>query len=102
MDSVALEKRFKILCDEWHSTPCISSSVEVICDHPAYRAIIDLGVDVLPLIFRDMTNYKLRFWYIALRKITGENPVTDDMRGNFHKMSEAWLKWASDRGYLKQ
>ena len=38
-------------------------------------------------------------WHRALRRITGADPVTDEIRGDVNKMAEAWLRWGRAQGY---
>jgi hypothetical protein len=39
-------------------------------------------------------------WFRALTTITGENPITADIRGKLQPMTEAWIKWGASKGYL--
>jgi hypothetical protein len=49
-----LENRFKQLAAEWRRDVALLSSVTAIVEHPAYRQIIALGRDVVPLILREL------------------------------------------------
>ena len=37
-------------------------------------------------------------WFYALRAITGDNPVTNQIAGDVKKMTEAWVAWGRKRG----
>jgi hypothetical protein len=38
-------------------------------------------------------------WFIALRQITGADPISAESAGNIPKMVEAWITWARGHGY---
>jgi hypothetical protein len=67
-------------------------------NHSAYRDIISLGPDVVPLLLRDMEENHTH-WFCALREITGATPIPKSAAGNIPKMVDAWLCWAKDNGY---
>ena len=93
------ELKFCVLRDAWHTERGITSSPSEMAACPAYQKIIGMGIQALPLIFK-----QLRFegddpdhWFIALKTITCENPIPEDAYGNMVKMAEAWLSWAEER-----
>jgi hypothetical protein len=55
-----------------------------------------MGERALPLILRQLESEgdQPNNWFWALRSITGENPVSADLRGNRLAMAKAWLDWA--------
>jgi hypothetical protein len=70
----------------------------VLCGHPAFQEIINLGEAVVPFMLRDLQE-RPRLWVWALPRITGANPVPASDTGNIRKMSEAWLQWGKMNGY---
>src|SRR5256885_3075466 len=56
-------------------TTLFRSSMKAASEHPAYQEIIQLGPDVIPVLLRDLDQTK-RHWFIALRVLTGANPIT--------------------------
>jgi hypothetical protein len=66
--------------------------------HPAYREIIALGPEVVPLLLRDLAESHTH-WFGALEAITGAHPVPLALAGNIPAMVDAWLRWARDNGY---
>ena len=38
-------------------------------------------------------------WFVALQILTGGDPVTDEIRGDFKAMADRWLEWAASAGY---
>jgi hypothetical protein len=66
-------------------------------NHQAYREIIGLGPEVVPLLLRDLeANHN--HWFAALREITRADPFPE-AAGNISEMVTAWLRWAKDHGY---
>jgi hypothetical protein len=37
-------------------------------------------------------------WFVALKRIAGEDPVPPQARGDLDRMAEAWLSWGRDHG----
>lgn len=70
-----------------------------IFQHPAYQAIIALGMDAVPLILREMEKKPCHLGH-ALATIVGEHPITNDMAGDLVRRTEAWLAWGRSRGYI--
>jgi hypothetical protein len=69
--------------------------------HPAYQKIIGLGEAAIPLILQDLSANGPDDWFWALTAITDENPIKKEMAGNMAAMTEAWLQWGRNAGYLK-
>lgn len=67
--------------------------------HPSYVRIIGLGPSVLGILFADLKAEK-NDWFYALQYISGSNPVTSAIAGDFAKMVEAWIKWGEENSYI--
>ena len=93
-----VEDRFRRLAASWQKAVAHHSSTTVRNNHPAYREIIRLGPEVVPLLLRDLEENHTH-WFSALRQITGADPIPQSAAGNIPKMAEAWLRWAKDNGY---
>lgn len=94
-----VEARFKSLVEEWKKdTRFISSSTQMF-SHPAYYQIIGLGLPVLPFLFRELKENG-GHWFLALSSITGQNPVKPEDRGRVKRMTEAWLNWGEEHGFI--
>lgn len=93
-----VEQRFRRLAAAWQEAVAYQSSTTLRNNHPAYREIIGLGPDVIPLLLRDLEDNHTH-WFCALREITGADPIPESAAGNIPKMVEAWLRWAKDNGY---
>ena len=68
--------------------------------HMAYQRIIGLGTPIVPYILREL-KCKPDHWFWALHAITGEDPVPQDAQGELGKMTEAWLEWGREEGYIE-
>ena len=91
------EERLRPLEAQWKADTEFLSDAGKIINHPAFRAIIALGAEVVPLMLHDLERQpSLCVW--ALPEITGENPVPAADGGNIGKMSDAWLKWGRSKG----
>ena len=97
--SDAIEQRFRRLEAQWKADTEFLSDAGRIVTHPAFKAIIALGVEVVPIMVRDLQE-RPSLWVWALPEITGVNPVAATDGGNIRKMTDAWLKWARDQGLL--
>ena len=94
-----LAERFRGLVDRWRAQPSVQSAVEKICMHEAYQEIIGIGPSAIPLILAELQQAP-GHWFWALRAITGEVAHSDDERGDLPAMTESWLRWGRDRGYI--
>ena len=104
MESV--EQQFRRLEAEWHRDTAVLSNPAKIMGHPAMRAIIGMGEQVIPFILRELqepTKQSLIMW--ALPEITGENLVPPRREGGFVKWNvsaqvDAWLQWGRAKGLV--
>ena len=94
----AIDDRFRTLAERWKRETLVLSNPTAIEAHPAYQEIIRMGPDAIPLILADLSK-EPNFWFGALQDLTGENPVTPEMRGKVHLLAAAWLKWGREHGY---
>jgi hypothetical protein len=93
------EVKFFNLKTEWEEDTGMLSSDSEIALHPAYQQIIGMGQEAIPLILNEMKK-KRGQWFWALKSITGEDPVPLELRGNIKKMTEVWIGWGEDKGYI--
>ena len=91
------EKRFAALVDDWKAGRGVSSSSREMARHPAYQAIIALGPSVVPLILRELER-EPDHWFIALRSLTGADPVPSEHRGEVERMAADWVAWGRANG----
>ena len=93
------ETLFAQLTERWRHETRFLSSTSAIVTHPAYQRIIGLGPQVIPLILAEMQR-EPGPWFWALCALTGENPVPPADQGRLPAMTEAWLKWGRDNGWI--
>jgi hypothetical protein len=94
-----IARDFDNLARRWERETRNLSAVGAITSHPAYQQIIAMGAPAVPLILKRMQG-RPAFWFDALRRITGQNPIKPSMRGNVQRMTEAWLQWGTKRGHI--
>lgn len=85
--------------EEWRAASRFSSSMTQITAHHAYRAVVNLGSEVVPILLQELQR-RPEPWFTALREITGENPVRSEQRGDMSAMADAWLRWGRARGLV--
>lgn len=91
--------KFQQLVEQWQTERGAMSSITeaVIC--PAYQSIVGMGESALPFIVAQLRSEgdEPDQWFWALKAITGADPVRPEDRGNYLRMSAAWLEWASNQ-----
>ena len=87
-----LTELFASLSEEWVEGTAHLSSKSRIKSHPAYRRLLDLGPDTVPLIVARLQT-EPAYWFYLLSDLTGENPVPPGSSGNAPAMVEAWTRW---------
>ena len=95
----ALDLTFQELAETWERETAVLSSITMMSIHPAYQRIIGMGSRVLPLIFRELAR-RPGHWFWALNAITGEDPVPPEGAGDIQRMTESWLEFGRQRGYI--
>ena len=90
----SIEQRFRHLESQWQADTEFLSDAGKIVNHPAFKAIVALGDEIVPNILHDLaTRPSLLVW--ALPELTGANPVSAANSGNLRKMTDDWLKWSA-------
>lgn len=92
-----LAARFLVLSGQWKASTALTSSSSAMIAHPAYQAIIALGLVTVPLILRDLERSSAH-WFEALQAITGADPVAEQNWGDISAMRDAWLIWGRQQG----
>src|SRR5262245_40862212 len=98
--SAAAKVRFEQLATSWKAKTKFLSNVVNKALHPDYQKIIGMGKDAIPLILKDLADNGPNDWFWALTAITDVNPITPEIAGNMKAMTEAWLQWGRQAGYL--
>jgi hypothetical protein len=95
-------EQFKTLVNQYHHDTDFLSYHET--KHPAYKELVSHGKDIIPFVLYDLKQGMSWLPICLLCDIVGadKNPhITEDMAGDYDKLQEAWLQWASDNGYNK-
>ncbi|HLK60911.1 MAG TPA: hypothetical protein VKU00_30385 [Chthonomonadaceae bacterium] len=90
--------RFIALAAKWRKEVEFLSSMTQMIQNPAYQEIIGMGPVVIPLLLQELVQ-EPDWWFAALQKLTGQNPVRPEQQGNLQAMASAWLQWAKAQGY---
>ena len=97
IDQSELREEFSKLARVWYEDTARLSLVQQMAMHPAYQAIIGMGRDALPFIFRELQQSR-DHWLWALHAITRQDAARPDQ--TFEEAVDAWLDWGKNRGYL--
>jgi hypothetical protein len=92
-----LARRFRQLADQWRKETAHLSNPRKIFWHAAYREIIGMGKPAVPLILAELKRQP-EHWFVALRSITGADPVPAESQGKLREMAAAWLRWGEEKG----
>ncbi len=90
--------KFDRLAEEWRAAVRYVSSLSQMVTHPAYQRIIGMGSQAIPLLLERLSR-EPNHWFWALKSIAGEDPVSEEERGDLEAMSRAWLSWGRQHGY---
>ena len=91
---------FLELKEKWKQETIFESSSDKIFSNSNYVKIIDFGAEALPWIIKDLKRNG-GFWFFALKKITGFNPIKTENIGRYEGMKSDWLEW-SEKYYLNE
>jgi len=95
----SIEIIFKALAKAWYINTQFTSSATEMANNQYYQAIINIGSPAIPFILNDLEK-EPDHWFWALKEITGQDPVKPDNMGNILGMTEDWLCWGRDNGYI--
>ncbi|MBZ9885629.1 hypothetical protein LB535_25135 [Mesorhizobium sp. CA10] len=88
--------RFYQLVRTWRAETAYSSSSSEMFSHPAFREIVSMGRVVVPLIVQELRRQP-DLLVAALPQITGDDPVSEDDRGDIYAMAASWIEWYQRR-----
>lgn len=94
-----LSKKFDTLSSTWRYENGVVSSISEMALDPSYQEIIGMGESVIPMILEELRD-RPNHWFPALYAISGQSPVKYEQRGKIHEMTEAWLEWGKEEGYI--
>lgn len=85
-----LARRFRELAHEWESETGNSSIITKRFEHPAYKAIIAIGDEAIPLILNQLRRKPDR-WFDALSTLAKCDPAKNT--DTFNDAVDAWVSW---------
>lgn len=92
---VNIEDVFEELYKQWREKTKFDSFIGNSTDI-YHERIVQLGYGAVPFIIKKLKTEHAHL-FIALNRITGENPVKKENMGNVRKMSEDWIQWWEER-----
>jgi hypothetical protein len=95
-----IKARFKKFISVWYKDIYFSSSLTEQLNHPAFLMIVDLGYSVIPLILEEIKRNPSHL-FVALHRITGENPILPEHKGNFNEIISDWLNWGKRENFIQ-
>jgi hypothetical protein len=95
----SLEEQFRELVRRWKAERGQTSSAVKMAATPAYRQIVNLGKDAVPLLLAELERQP-DHWFLALYEITGVDPVPKQSRGRINEMAAAWVQWGREHGFV--
>ena len=84
----------KIMADTAHC-----STAQSIIDHPEHQKIIEAGDIAIKYILQDIQKEPAH-WFLTLFLLTGQSAIKEEHRGIVPKMTEDWVNWGKENGYL--
>ena len=96
LENITTEIHFNKLSEKWKQSIELFSFANQVYTQEDYLKIIEMGNKALPYILKDLKKTH-DYWFYALVKITGENPVKEEDNGNSEKMTMSWLEWAKSK-----
>ena len=93
------QAKFVRLTNAWKEATRFTSSYNQLLSNSAHLELIAMGEKVLPYIFKEMQR-EPDHWFLALHVLTSVNPVKNENRGNVIAMTNDWIKWAREKGYV--
>lgn len=88
----AIKHAFDFLKTKWLEETAFSSNSNEILQNPSYLRIIDMGLEIVPILLEEIQNGN-NYWLHALHTITGLNPAAQEPWGRLNQMKNDWLVW---------
>ena len=92
-------ERFRRLADQWKLESQYMSNTTQMLLLPSYLHIIGMGDQAISLILGEMRSEPNQ-WFRALEAITEDNPVPKEVAGKVELMTQAWIEWGINNGYI--
>ena len=90
---------FRDLANKWRRDTGHLSLISQRVKHPAYKRVLLMGSDAVPLILEEMRD-RPDHWFHALITLTDDNPVPFDFNGTVEDAAALWVAWGQDNGLI--
>jgi hypothetical protein len=93
---------FEELMKEWNQWELTVAycSMPMERSSPVWPKTIAMGMAIVSLLLVELQQ-RPRWWmFSVLHEITQENPCHERHRGSKSKLTEDWLRWGKEKGYL--
>ena len=97
------QERFNMLGDRWEEDTMHLSSPEI--DHPCFIAMNKMkSKEAIVWVLKRMRKEPawLTIMLLGMWIKKSDSPTTEDMRGKFTEMTEAWIKWGIEKKLIKR
>lgn len=94
--TIAIESYFRSRVMKWKQDTSHLSLVSLRITHPAYREIVLMGRQALPLILAELEE-EPDHWFHALMTLADENPVPAGFSGSVSEAAALWVEWGRSR-----
>ena len=91
--------QFYALVREWRSDTAAVSVDARKFRHPAFQKIVAMGWPAVPLLLHEIEHTSGHF-DVALREITGDDPVPTKAAGDMRRVVKAWLQWGRRKNII--
>lgn len=98
----SLEQNFKIFKEKYSEETLHLSNVSTMSMNVNYQRIIGMGDIAVHFMLKDLVDNGPFHWFWALNVITGENPIKEEIAGCISKMTDVWIEWGENNGYLPE
>jgi len=92
-----MEHEFQRLAAEWSRGTSHFSFRHQAVKHPSYRALLDLGPVIVPMLIEKLRVNAPGRWFYLLDDLVGWSPVRQEDAGNVTAMAAAWVSWYENR-----
>ena len=94
-----IEIQFNEYSRKWKMETAGYSTTVHITRNDNYLDIIGMGNEIVPFILKDLQK-ETNHWFVALKAITKENPVSKEHFGNIEQMRQDWLAWGEQKNLI--
>lgn len=94
-----LGAEFRRLAETWRRETSGFSLTSQKYSHPAYKALLELGQEIVPLILAELQIRRGR-WLHALNELVNEHENPTRPTQSYDEAVNAWLGWGKSKGFI--